>query len=197
MSSVNKIFTFLFISIFSSSLFAIDVSNFDIKGIKLGMSKNKVSKKLSCSSQKINFIPNTKKIINYEIECDYGIRIFLNYKKQAYFIQRSLIFQNKPLLNTINKKIFNKYGKPNISIARSDNHIEYCYGNKCKKEKFNFSTSGKSLTVSISIEDNSVLTKFKNSILFNLQDKIMEESVNKREMRLYEQQRKQESNIDL
>ncbi len=35
MLSVNKILIFLFLGMFSSALYPVDVSNFDIKGIKL------------------------------------------------------------------------------------------------------------------------------------------------------------------
>ena len=56
MLNVNRILIFLFLGIFSSSLYAVDVSNFDIKDIKLGMSKSEVLKKMPCKNYENNII---------------------------------------------------------------------------------------------------------------------------------------------
>jgi len=86
-----------FLLIFSFSLFAVDISDFDIKGIKLGMSKKEVLKEKSCTEAEIQKkYQNTisgKKVYETDIICNNSaetITIELNRKNIVYSINYTL-----------------------------------------------------------------------------------------------------------
>lgn len=119
MLSVNRIFILLFIGIFSSSLYAIDVSNFDIKGIKLGDSYESVKKTLSvCKiTKEYRSKTNDKKLIfqieiGFKCENDSFFTAYFNRKKELMDFQRLVMIESKPNLHQIKTKIIKKYGKP-------------------------------------------------------------------------------------
>jgi len=70
---IIKVLSFLVVGICSCTLYAKDISTHDIKGIKLGMSKDEVLKNMSCASPKIeNQHINTvegQKVLYKEIRC--------------------------------------------------------------------------------------------------------------------------------
>ena len=143
MLNVNRILIFLLIAIFNSSLYAVDVSNFDIKGIKLGMSEKQVFKKMPCSDPKIeHYYINTingKKISDSRIYCHEkkGIFVELNHRNKVYKITRIKRFNTEPSWSKIKKQLLNHYGyTKNITIrpVTSNNKLalSMCMGG-CKK----------------------------------------------------------------
>ncbi|MBS9778965.1 MAG: hypothetical protein KGV58_01495 [Campylobacteraceae bacterium] len=135
----------LIIALLASGVWAKDVKDFDIKGIKLGMSLTQVKNILRKSYPNITLrIDKSKdyysKVIEYDTKKELLI-IQLGYNSQVYSISRVLrtgyLFNDKEIDNTKNK-ILKKYGKPTvsaISINNSNNaHVyEFCWSNECKK----------------------------------------------------------------
>ena len=114
MLSVNRILIFLFITIFSSSLYAVDVSKFDIKGIKLGMSKNEVLKKMPCSSPKISLGKWGKLGKSEDLLCNNDkndFRVALDHKGYSCDITFDVKFKVKPNFNKLEARLIKKYGK--------------------------------------------------------------------------------------
>jgi len=208
MLSVNRILIFLFIGIFSSSLYAIDVSNFDIKGIKLGMSKSEVLKKISCSNPKIETqFTNTlkgKKLYWTSIECknDFEeIHVVLTRKNKAYFIQRTKDFDINPSWDKIKKRIINYYGKPTCKADTFSKYIpmkKMCWGG-CKIRKHNgtIATCNKSLDI---YGNQDIVKNSWSKIVFLLNDNSLSDNQDKwykEQMELYERYKKEKaSNID-
>ena len=138
MLNVNRILVFLYIGMFSSSLYAVDVSNFDIKDIKLGMGKNIIVNKLAdTTSKNVNIYGRswTYQIIKnsrdgFSLGAEYVIN--LDHNEKSFSIAREIIFKYEPNFNKIKKQLIKKYGKPD-NIAESKNNkgdFEYqlCWG---------------------------------------------------------------------
>lgn len=206
MLSVNRILIFLFIVIFSSSLYAIDVSNFDIKGIKLGMSKSEVLKKMPCSSPKIEtqFIDTVKgkKLYWTSIECENNsdiLHVILSRKNRVDFIKRVKSFNVSPSWDKIKKQIIKHYGNPTFELPNNVdvypiNNI--CWGG-CRIRKHNNTMA--TFNKSLDFYANEVKNSF-STMIFLLTDE--KENDNNQEWygeqkRLYEQYQKEKaSNIE-
>ena len=125
-----------FLLIFSFSLFAVDASDFDIKGIKLGMSKKEVLKRMPCSNPKIEtwFIDTVKgkKICSTSIVCSNDSDTFsasINRKNKLYSIARSIKFKVKPNYKKIKNKLLQRYGSTNyIKFKSHNNNMGICWG---------------------------------------------------------------------
>jgi len=127
MLNANKILIFLSIFLFTSSLYAVDVSEFDIKGIKIGMSKSDVLKKISCREPKIEkSYVNTlsgKRVYKTDIVCNTKnetLTIVLSRKNIVYSVHRSKEFKISPNWKTIEKKIIQRYKNPTHEIERNN-----------------------------------------------------------------------------
>jgi len=147
MLNVNRILIFVLIGIFSSLLHAVDISNFDIKGIKLGSSQSFIKTKLHNWCNNIDFknqYIGNKLWISYitcgkksnRMETGIEYRIVTNQNKLAFIIQREKIFTLKPNLKKIEKQLFEKYGKPQkitkstlVHNSNAKGYIKYyCWG---------------------------------------------------------------------
>ncbi len=139
MLSANRVLIFLFIGIFTSSLYAVDVSNFDIKGIKLGMSKKEIINKLEdvISKNRNSYDKSwTHQIIKskrdgFSLGAEYVIN--LNHNEKLLNIGREIIFKYEPSFRKIKKQLIKKYGNPD-KVAKSKNNkgdfkYELCWGN--------------------------------------------------------------------
>jgi hypothetical protein len=145
MLSLNKILIFVLIGIFSSSLYAVDISKFDIKGIKLGMSKSEVLKKMPCSNPEIHAEKlRNGKIVEIYIRCkENSFLVVLDHKNYVYLVSMLINFKTEPNFQKIKNKVFNKYGKPTrqanqkvISRGKGE-RIVYCWGKHCQVSKQN------------------------------------------------------------
>jgi len=208
MSSANRLLIFLFLGIFSSSLYTVDVSSFDIKGIKLRMSKSEVLKNISCQNHKIkkSIIDtiNGKKLIVETISCENGIEdihIYLDKNGRVYNIDRVLSFKVEPSLKKIKNKAINHYGKPNNRIlGSSDSRVwQMCWGQCGRPGNYGYypqyARNSQYLTIgAFRYSDNNI------KIFFTMDDtklSRLNKSWIKEQELLYEKQQKEKaSNID-
>jgi len=123
------------IGLFASiNLYAKDVSKFDIKGIKLGMSKSDVLKRMPCSHPKIkkDYYYGSSKGNVIECSDDNELIVFTDNSNKVWSITYKINFQIEPNWKTIEKKIFKKYGKTNLVNDTSDSRYydqkSYCWG---------------------------------------------------------------------
>jgi hypothetical protein len=224
MLSVNRILIFVLICIFSSLLYAVDVSKFDIKGIKLGMSKSEVLKKMPCVSPDI-YTEKTENNILTEtlIRCfkkknDNFFGVTLDHHNKVYSVNKRISFEVKPDFSKIKKKLFYKYKKPNLTtkkIQGYDNNLfrgyvkYFCWGGctvKILNPKFfkgNEIETTNHVSLLVKYQDSSYITDTKNiqnNIEFYLYDP--QRSNNnynwtKQQQKLYKEQQKQKAtNID-
>ena len=123
-------------------LYAVDVSNFDIKGIKLGMSKSKVLRKMPCSNPSIDiWRTSNNKIYGGTIGCDNSnYRVQYDHNEYVYQISKRINFNIEPNLHKIRNKLIRKYGNPNEetkkkTMSKSSANgkiIAFCWGDYCK-----------------------------------------------------------------
>ncbi|WP_457743953.1 hypothetical protein [Sulfurimonas sp.] len=126
----------------STSLFATDVSNFDIKGIKLGMSKDEVLKLMphgikfgsNCVDDKCKY--PYEYYANYHWDQSNG-KIYFNidfdHNIKAYDIVRTIKLTRHAKIEKVAKNIINHYGKPDL--IRKFRQIQVlCYG-QCSVSK--------------------------------------------------------------
>lgn len=110
-----------FLIIFSLSLFAVDVSNLDIKGIKLGMSKSEVLKRMPCSNPKISegywgYVGKAE-----TLECDNEkVEVELDHKGFSYIIRFDPKFDIKPNFNKLENRLIKKYGETKYKSSSRD-----------------------------------------------------------------------------
>ena len=103
----------LIILFFYSSVNATDVSIYDIKGVKLGMSKEIVLKKLPCNNPKISegYWGRTGK--SEILRCDDGkVELWaqLDHKGFSNIIGFNSTFDIKPDFNKLENRVIEKYG---------------------------------------------------------------------------------------
>lgn len=204
-------------------LSALDVSNFDIKGIKLGMNKSEVLKKMPCSSPEIfptneigSLICSTM-IRCYKKKNDNFFAVELDHNGKVYSVNKRISFEVKPNLKKIEKKLISKYGQSNIRAKKTPSYSnnnkgyykEYCWGDKCKKKILNnkyfkgseIKSSGYiSLLVTYSdfyITDSGTLDNQIEFTLRNLKQSNKNYDWIKKQEQLYQAQQKEKaSNID-
>ena len=130
MLNVNKFLIVLSVITFSSSLCATNISNFDIKGIQLGMSKKEVLKLIPCHNPKIH-----KNGLGVDIECGdiyskdgEGLSLEFDHKKQIFYIVFHKGFEIEPNWNKIKNRLIQKYGNPN-KIKNINDGNRNCMGN--------------------------------------------------------------------
>jgi len=118
------------------SLYATDVSEFDIKGIKLGMSKEEVLKMLQCKKPMIDtyyFDPSIELKSNM-IKCEEnneGFMILFDNFDEVLRISLERKFNAEPDWNIIEKRLFKKYGETEAIRDSRDKyrHLKsYCWG---------------------------------------------------------------------
>ena len=136
---MKKIILFSMV-IFFTSLFATDVSNFDIKGIKLGMSKDEVLK-LMPHGTKIDYFCIDDKINN---KCKYPYEYLLNpgwllssngktcfidldHNSKIYKIDKTIKLSRFSKLEKVVKNVIKHYGKPDL-IRKFQKAQVLCYG---------------------------------------------------------------------
>ena len=109
-----------FLLIFSFSLFAVDVSNFDIKRMTLRDSYNMILKKIPCTPQKHTWKTENGKISGYQLVCeDYSYVINFNRYKKIINIEREKKFDTQPNFDKVYQQVIKKYGKPTIKAYKS------------------------------------------------------------------------------
>lgn len=121
----------------SVNVYAVDVSEFDIKGIKLGMSKSEVLKNMPCSNPKIEkYNVNTIKgkiVFITTIECSSTSNTYyatLNRKEILYKFSRNIKFDVQPNYSKIRNKLLQHYGTTNyITFKSYNNNMGICWGN--------------------------------------------------------------------
>ena len=126
MLSVNKVVATLFL-FYSYGAYAVDVSTLDISGIKLGMKKNEVLKKMPCSKPQSDTwkLENGKKHLfiidcgSHETALDNFFRVFLDRNGSAYSITKKIVFNVTPDFPKIRKQFVNRYGEPKITTKIS------------------------------------------------------------------------------
>ena len=144
--SMKKIVLFLMI-VFSVSLFATDISNFDIKGIKLGMSKDRVFKLFHVKPYIENYVNNNR---NYLLDGGYSFKLKKNrniedvfseidyrYDKKIYSVLRMIYYYTPVDAKKIEETVKEKYGNPDKTF-RINGEYQMCWGT-CKKNKYGFS----------------------------------------------------------
>jgi len=219
MLSVNRILIFALICIFSSSLYAVDVSSFDIKGIKLGMSKNEVLKRMPCDNPKIDFTKTSNNTISSGmLNCYNGHFIVVyDHNNYVYQISKKITFNTEPNLNKIKNKLIKRYGKPNKSTKKhtmSKNSargkiIAFCWGSYCKVKYENTKywkgseienwTNRLQLTVEyLNMYDGAGFhSHYLNLLLIDGNRKLSNDKWEDKQNEIYEKQQKEkESNID-
>jgi len=157
---------FIFILIYSVSLFATDVSNFDIKGIKLGMSKDEVLKKMPNSAKFIvdDYIaenPNYpyKYQIFYKTNTQY-FGVEFDYKLNAYKIERNMQISNNASMHKVVEQITNHYGQPDYTWKINEHDYKewkLCWGN-CHRGKYHFLPKDNSKILYVTIWKKTNLT---------------------------------------
>jgi hypothetical protein len=126
-------------------LSAVDVSNFDIKGIKLGMSKSQVLKKMPCSNPEINIERlRSGKISNTYIKCSSNyFQATLDHNNYVYSVSMSIDFNTEPNFKKIKNKILKKYKRPNknpkmkVITRGSGERVAFCWGKDCRTSVMN------------------------------------------------------------
>jgi len=110
------------------NVYAMDVSDFDIKGIKLGMSKSEVLKKMPCGKPKIEKIflntVNGKKVWMTTISCNNSevLDVELNRHNVVYNIRRWKKFKSSPNWKVIERKIIKHYNLYRTDIIHNKPH---------------------------------------------------------------------------
>ncbi len=125
----------LIIALLTSCVWAKDIKDFDIKGIKLGMSLTQVKKELNkfCPNFKLSKFKDQSKQINCDINNDYII-IHMGYNNKIYHISRTInndyCFTDKDT-QLIKSKFLSKYGKSTTSSNKNNKSFSYCWGIDC------------------------------------------------------------------
>ena len=154
----------LLIILYTISLTATEVSEFNIMKIKLSMNEEEVINQLFCTNPKIeNRINlNDKSIIPIKIiSCksqNKHIRVYLDRYLHVISIEYSIYFEVEPNWDIIEKKFFKKYGhfsKKNIELYDSNKSIytDFCWGDNClynkKEKKYKNTSNEKTLHISM------------------------------------------------
>jgi len=95
----------------SVSLYATDISQFEIKGIKINDNYSNFEEHLNCK------IINTEKLNNglkysYSVQCDKNVFVLLNHNKKVVKVDRTISFTYMPNWDKVVSQIIHKYGKP-------------------------------------------------------------------------------------
>jgi len=120
MLNANKISNFLTVFLVCSLSYASDVSKFDVKDVKLGMSKNEVLKKMPCNNPKEEIErTNSGKIYKNMIICGSNrsrsysaFNVIFDHKDHVFYISKFIPFNIKPNLAKIETRLISKYGEP-------------------------------------------------------------------------------------
>ncbi len=164
---MKKIILFLMI-VFSVSLFATDVSNFDIKGIKLGMSKDEVLKLMPKGTKFY-----VSDVVAYDSNYPYEYSAYFDWKKSngrfsfvvtfdhqllAYEINRNIRLKKNADIHRVTQQVINHYGKPDFVWKVNKHLYRLCWG-KCKKGQYGFNTqkNGKTFNVEVDTYPNHLL----------------------------------------
>lgn len=192
---MKKISLFLMV-VFVVSLFATDVSNFDIKGIKLGMSKNEVLKLMPKGTKfrKWDCIDDSDKCAypyNYNAFYKNNTESFDIYLTQdifVYYVLRQVKLRQYANAEKIIQKLTQRYGKPD-AVWNHGSIKKLCWGG-CYKGKYQFEPKKgrKIFAVLINMKDRR--------IEFVLQDNELENSMQQYIESVKEKLSNNDSNID-
>jgi hypothetical protein len=190
---------------FSTSLFATDVSNFDIKGLKLGMNEkealNILNNQIKCKKVKFDNIhadldynyPIIGKHYYCYIDNSIEIDFFLDHDMKVYRVTRVLKPKIEPNWKKLKTNILNHYGRTKF-IYENTHKTNMCWGS-CKFYKFNHSyinDSHQSLSIDLFYPGDNRY----NRIDFYLIDKDLEKSNQQYEKILLKRIKDNASNID-
>jgi len=205
-----------FLIIFSLSLFAVDVSNFDIKGIKLGMSKSEVLKKMPCNNPDILNVKLNKKIIETDITCkNTNFQVELDHYGYVYYVFKGFFFETEPKFSKLKSKILSKYNQPNkvaedkLITEGGGKAIEFCWGRDCRSSTITNNRYRRGANIRKGIKGKYLLITYKNeyfnsghinSLWIDLEDETRRQNNanwKEKEKAVYEKQQKEKvSNID-
>ncbi len=197
---MKKIVLFLMI-VFSVSLFATDVSNFDFKGIKLGMSKDKVIKKMqkisSYSLEKTTPIYVGDKITGYQLvysgENDEDFTFNFDKNQKLYEFWREIQLKKIANINKIFNQIYAKYGQPE-DIWDHLGLFQVSYG-ECERGEYYFKPikNKKCFHISLFKSDNTLNFMITDDSIYRINQKYQ----NTLKRKLYNKERQKASRIDL
>lgn len=137
---IKSLTVILFLNI---SLFAENISSFDIKDITLYSSYDSILKKLPCSPRIDTKKTDSGKVAEYHLQCTDNNHneyiVFMNRYKKVMAIYRTKYFNIRPNLKKIHQQLTKKYGKPIINkrvYPTEHQDTEFldlmCWGNGCK-----------------------------------------------------------------
>jgi hypothetical protein len=158
----------------TSSLFATDVSNFDIKGIKLGMSKDDITSKISFNYKfdvRLMVADNPNYPYQYILykpaPIDESCFNFIFDKNlKVYDIARCIPLDNNANFNKVISQVIKKYGTPKYK-NENEYRISMCWGDCILNETFRTKENGKTLQVSINKEDKKIYFYLMNQLSYN------------------------------
>jgi len=114
------------------NLNAVDVSSFDIKGIKLGMSESEVVKNMPCNNPKksIGWAGHLGSLYTCE-DKKIDFQVALDYKKKVFHIYYAVNFSIKPNFKIIESRLINKYGNTKHKSSSSEYQEPIYYRDLC------------------------------------------------------------------
>jgi len=196
---LKKVVLLMVFFIFPSTVYATDISDYDIEGITLGSSYDDIKPKLPCTNLTSN-IHDYNLVYNYWVHCglqrenspngsDFSVQ--LSNDKTVLSIDSVVRFDLKPDFNAVIESIYDKYGKPDVQYkSQSDNEhrrgslITMCYGTDCKLKNSELdNASYKQLIIIVSNLDYVSKYGSDYSICFGLKDPVAINS----NMKLYEE----------
>ncbi|MCI5115666.1 MAG: hypothetical protein D3921_11775 [Candidatus Electrothrix sp. AW1] len=224
MLSANRLaLSFIFLAFFQQ-VYAADVSNFDIKGIKLGESYSKVKGILPCRNTKTDRIGDKRWID--QILCGkkggpmIGREFIVNldHNQIIWNVMSQKNFSIEPNLQKIERQIYSKYGKPSVTgmIKTAYKSISegysksYCWGSCSQRNENTEYSKGSEVREgsrkSFVVKYESFSKRYPDgdpsySIYFSLMDPVINEANSKwmeSENNKYKKKLKEnESNLDL
>jgi len=141
---MKKIVTILMALLVGVNVYAADVSEFDIKGIKLGMSEKEVMERMPCKNPKIEggYAGPNGRMITCKKQ---NFTVLLNHELKVYGMWFSPKFSTKPNFNTIESRLLKKYGYTNLVKNSSDmgepslKRRSFCWGSCSNGSTYNVS----------------------------------------------------------
>jgi len=156
---MKKIVTIMMALLVGVNVYAVDVSDFDIKGIKLGMSKSEVLKKMPCNNPKIKtqYITSDKQYIyGYSIEClKPNISVIFDNNAKVHNIVLRINFKHSPRVSSIKNNIIKKYGQP--TEKEGGGFKTFIYSSTDQRLYVNFFTDTNTIdSMSLALNDDSI-----------------------------------------
>jgi len=137
---------------------SINVSNFDIKGIKLGMDISTVKKILDCSAKKTpDYVTGaTQHIHGFSLRCD-NIDMNFDHNLKLHHVLIEFKFNQPPNINNIIKNdILKKYGNPK-DVSTNSQNVTLRYDDDIASMQVNFFINKNGLLEGMNIALNHIL----------------------------------------